>query len=127
MGGVAPVHRKQGGERSLSWVRSPLAGERTRRVAPRMRAVRLGVVIVDAHTDVVLELLVGEGEEPSLELVLRQGQDRLLERYWLPRLEAGGVGIQICPLYAAEKKYEHPRERVLAQEAEFRRLLDENA
>jgi hypothetical protein len=63
-----------------------------------MRGVRLGVVIIDAHTDVVLELLVGEGGEPSLELILRQGEDRLLERYWLPRLEAGGVGIQICPL-----------------------------
>jgi hypothetical protein len=58
-------------------------------------------VIVDAHTDVVLELLASDGEEPSLELILRRGRERPLERYWLPRLEAGGVGIQICPLLDA--------------------------
>src|SRR5262245_16346159 len=33
----------------------------------------------------------------------------------------------MCPLYAAEKKYERPSERVLAQEAEFRRAVRENA
>ena len=59
------------------------------------------MVIVDAHNDVLLELLVGAGEEPSLELVLPAGRDRLLERYWLPKLEAAGVGVQICPLYGA--------------------------
>jgi hypothetical protein len=58
-------------------------------------------VIVDAHNDVLLELLVGAGEEPSLELVLPGGRDRLFERYWLPKLEAAGVGVQICPLYGA--------------------------
>ena len=92
-----------------------------------MRAVRLGVVIIDAHTDVVLELLVGEGGEPSLELILRQGQDRLLERYWLPRLEAGGVGIEICPLYGACAPGDGARGRALAQEAELRRAVEENA
>ena len=92
-----------------------------------MRDVRLGVVIIDAHTDMVLELLVGEGEEPSLELILRQGRDRLLERYWLPRLEAGGVGIQICPLYGACAPGDGARGRALAQEAELRRAVEENA
>ena len=53
-------------------------------------------MIVDAHTDVVLELLVGSDEDLSLRL--RPG---LFESYWLPRLEAGGVGIQVCPLYGA--------------------------
>jgi membrane dipeptidase len=72
-------------------------------------------VIVDAHTDVLLELLVGADQ--SLELILREG---LLERYWLSRLEAGGVGVQICPLHG-------PRERVLAQEAELRRSVAANA
>jgi membrane dipeptidase len=84
-------------------------------------------VIVDAHNDLLLELVLSREEGKFGDLVLRTGDERLFDRYWLPRLEAGGVGIQICPLYAAEKKYEHPRERVLAQEAEFRRLLDENA
>ena len=82
---------------------------------------------VDAHTDVVLELLVGEGEEPSLELILRRGQNRLLERYWLPRLEAGGVGIQICPLYGACAPAEGARVRALAQQTELRRAAEETA
>ena len=84
-------------------------------------------MIVDAHNDLLLELVLSREEGKFGDLVLRTGDERLFDRYWLPRLEAGGVGIQICPLYAAEKKYEHPRERLLAQEAEFRRLLNENA
>jgi membrane dipeptidase len=84
-------------------------------------------VIVDGHTDVLLELLVGDGEEQSVELVLRRGRERLFERYWLPRLEAGGVGIQICPLYGACAPGAGASERALAQEAELRRAVEENA
>jgi membrane dipeptidase len=84
-------------------------------------------VIVDAHTDMVLELLASGGEEPSLELILRRGRQGLLERYWLPRLEAGGVGIQICPLYGASELGAGARERALAQEAELRRAAEETA
>jgi hypothetical protein len=82
-------------------------------------------VIVDAHADVVLELLVGEGEEPSLKLILREGRDRLLERYWLPRFEPGGVGIQICPLYGASAPGDGARGRALAQESELRRAAEQ--
>jgi len=88
---------------------------------------RLRKVIVDAHNDVLLELLVGGGEEPSLELVLRRGRDRLFERYWLPKLEAGGVGVQICPLYGACAPGDGWRERALAQEAELVRAVAANA
>jgi hypothetical protein len=56
-------------------------------------------MIVDAHTNVLLELLVREGDEPSFELVLRRGEAGVFRRFWLPRLTAGGVGVQICPLY----------------------------
>jgi membrane dipeptidase len=84
-------------------------------------------VIVDAHNDLLLELVLSREEGKFGDLVLRDGDERLFDRYWLPRLEAGDVGIQICPLYAAEKKYEHPSERALAQEAEFRRALQENS
>ena len=77
----------------------------------------LRVVIVDAHNDVLLELLIGGGEEQSLELMLRQGEDRVFERYWLPRLEAGGVRVQICPLYGASGAGSRGR-RAPAQEAE---------
>jgi hypothetical protein len=55
------------------------------------------MVIVDAHNDVLLELLVGAGEEPSLELALPGGPDRLFERHWLPKLEAAGRGRADLP------------------------------
>jgi membrane dipeptidase len=84
-------------------------------------------VIVDAHTDVVMELLVHEGEKPSYELVLRRGEAGVFTRYWLPRLRAGGVGVQICPLYGEGAGRSGARERTLAQVAEFRRIVEENA
>jgi microsomal dipeptidase-like Zn-dependent dipeptidase len=84
-------------------------------------------MIVDAHTDVLLELVVRDGEEPSLELVLRQGEAGVFKRYWLPRLVAGGVGVQICPLYGEGARRSDARERTLAQEAEFRRVVEDNS
>ena len=84
-------------------------------------------MIVDAHTDVVLEVVVGEGADPSLELILRRGDAGVFQRYWLPRLTAGGVGVQVCPLYGEGARRSDARERTLAQAAEFRRLVDENA
>ena len=87
----------------------------------------LRLLIVDAHTDVVLELLVGPGEDPALELVLRHGGDGVFERYWLPRLEAAGVGVQVCPLYGACAPGPGARGRALAQEAELRRSIEANS
>lgn len=85
-------------------------------------------MIVDAHTDVLLELVVREAEQPLFELVLRRGKAGVFERYWLPRLEAGGIGIQICPLYGEGARHRSDaRERTLAQVAEFERRVDENA
>ena len=84
-------------------------------------------MIVDAHTDVLLELLVREGDQPSFELVLRRGEAGVFRRYWLPRLTAGGVGVQICPLYGEGARRSDARERTLAQAAEFRRVVEENA
>jgi membrane dipeptidase len=77
-------------------------------------------LIVDAHTDVLNELAVSNGK---FELVLREG---FFERYWLPRLEAGGVGVQICPLYGEGNRRTDARERTLAQAAEFGRVVDEH-
>jgi membrane dipeptidase len=54
-----------------------------------------------------------------LELLLRRGRKRLFERYWLPSLEAGDVGVQICPLYAARWPRGEARERALAQVVEL--------
>jgi len=84
-------------------------------------------MIVDAHTDVFLELVVREGAEPSFELVLGRGDEGVFRRYWLPRLATGGVGVQMCPLYGEGARRSDARERTLAQEAEFRRVVQENA
>jgi membrane dipeptidase len=89
--------------------------------------VSTSAMIVDAHTDVLLELVVRDGADPSLELVLRRGEAGVFKRYWLPRLVAGGVGVQICPLYGEGARRSDARERTLAQEAEFRRIVEENA
>ncbi len=83
-------------------------------------------MIVDAHTDVLLELVIGRGGGRSVELVLRRGPERLFERYWLPRLEAGGVGVQVCPLYGANAPRGEARDRALGQEAEFGRAVAAN-
>ena len=84
-------------------------------------------MIVDAHTDVLLELVARDGTEPSFELVLRRGEAGVFQRYWLPRLATGGVGVQICPLYGEGARRSDARERTLAQEAEFRRVVEANA
>ena len=84
-------------------------------------------VIVDAHTDVLNELVVHQqGEETLPELVLRCGEAGVFERYWLPRLENGGVAIQICPLYGEGARRSDPRDRAVAQVAEFKRLVDKH-
>jgi membrane dipeptidase len=79
-------------------------------------------IVVDAHIDVLLETVVREGD--PLELVLRRGH---FERYWLPRLLGGNVGVQICPLYGEGAHRSDARERTLAQVAEFRRVVEENS
>jgi membrane dipeptidase len=81
-------------------------------------------LLVDAHTDVLHEVAV---QEQSLELVLRHGEEGAFNRYWLPRLEAGGVGVQICPLYGEGAHRNDARARTLAQAAEYERIVEENA
>jgi membrane dipeptidase len=47
-------------------------------------------VIADAHVDILLELAHREH---------RLGETGVFARTWLPLLEAGGVGLQICPVF----------------------------
>jgi membrane dipeptidase len=69
-------------------------------------------VIVDAHNDLVLELVIRRNEEDPF------------GRYWLPKLEAGGVSLQVCPLYALEG--DERRATALTQADAFDRALAEN-
>ena len=55
-----------------------------------MLARRLPGVIADAHLDLLLELGYRE---------LRFGETAAFARTWLPLLEAGGVGLQVCPVF----------------------------
>jgi membrane dipeptidase len=71
-------------------------------------------MIVDAHNDLVLEL------------VLRRDEENPFGAHWLPKLEAGGVSIQVCPLYAADKQPGERRPTALAQASAFDRALAEN-
>ena len=84
-------------------------------------------MIVDAFHDVLHELVIRSGEDRRFELVLRCGRERLFERYWLPRLESGDVGVLICPLHAANAPRDEARALALAQEAEFQRIIEENS
>jgi membrane dipeptidase len=83
-------------------------------------------VIADAHNDLLLELVFQRGGSRP-ELVLRRGDERLFERYWLPKLDAGGVGVQVCPLYGATAPPGEARAWAVAQEEEFRIAVEENA
>lgn len=83
-------------------------------------------MIVDAHTDVLLETVVRE-PAPSLELVLRRGDAGVFNRYWLQRLLDGGIGVQVCPLYGEGARRSDARERTLAQAAEFDGIVHRNA
>jgi membrane dipeptidase len=68
-------------------------------------------VIVDAHNDLVLEL------------VLRREEENPFGRHWLPKLDVGGVALQVCPLYALDG--EERRATALAQAAELDRAVAE--
>lgn len=71
-------------------------------------------MIVDAHNDLVLEL------------VHRLEEENPFGRHWLPKLEAGRVSLQVCPLYAADKEGDERRATARAQAGELDRALAEN-
>ena len=75
--------------------------------------VRLAWVIVDAHNDLLAEL------------VHRDGEERPFARYWRPELDAGGVGLQVCAIYTADDADDALRFG-LAQAAAYHRLLAES-
>jgi membrane dipeptidase len=72
------------------------------------------IPVVDAHNDLLLELVLRAEEESPFAAV------------WLPQLRAGSVSLQICPLYAADAG-DAAREVADAQIAAFTRAVRENA
>jgi membrane dipeptidase len=74
-------------------------------------------MIVDAKNDLLTEL------------VYRRYEANPLGRYWLPKLEMGGVRLQVCPFYAVELDVlpELALRVALDHVAAFRRAVRENA
>ncbi len=76
-------------------------------------------MIADAHTDLLLELSY---REHAL------GEEDVFARTWLPLLETGGVGLQICPVYVDVRvQPEGSLREALRGVASFHRALRENA
>ncbi len=71
------------------------------------------IPVVDAHNDLLLEL------------VLRDREENPFATAWLPQLRAGSVVVQICPLYAADAG-DKARDVVAAQIAAFDRAVRDN-
>jgi membrane dipeptidase len=75
-------------------------------------------VIADAHTDLLLELDYREH---------RLGETDVFARTWLPLLEAGGVALQVCPVFVElEKQPEGALRAALAQATSFHTAVREN-
>ena len=71
-------------------------------------------MIVDAHNDLLLEL------------AFRAEEERPFATHWLPKLRAGGVGVQVCPVFVElEDLPELGLRRALAQVQAFHRAADE--
>lgn len=70
--------------------------------------------IADAHNDLLLEL------------VHRRLEERPFERRWLPQLEAGGIAVQVCPIYTGIHDIpESSLRRAVEQVAAFGRAVRE--
>jgi membrane dipeptidase len=72
-------------------------------------------VIVDAHNDLLFEL------------DHRRAEERPFERHWLPKLRAGGVGVQVCAVFVELSELpERALRRALDLVAAFERAVRES-
>jgi membrane dipeptidase len=78
--------------------------------------VTADLFIADAHNDLLMELVV------------RRHEDNPFGKHWLPPLRAGGVRLQVVPIYSdpVAPRAEALR-RAIGQAAAFQRALRENA
>jgi membrane dipeptidase len=76
-------------------------------------------MIADAHVDLLMELAYRER---------RLGQTNVFAETWLPLLERGGVGLQVCPIYVdVTVQPEGSLREALSMVAAFQNALRENA
>ena len=76
-------------------------------------------MIADAHVDLLMELAYRER---------RLGETNVFAETWLPLLEHGGVGLQVCPVYVdVVVQPEGSLREALSLVAAFQHALEENA
>ena len=76
-------------------------------------------MIADAHVDLLMELASRER---------RLGETGVFEETWLPLLERGGVGLQVCPVYVdVVVQPEGALREALSMVASFHRAIAENS
>ena len=76
-------------------------------------------MIADAHVDLLMELAYRER---------RLGETNVFAETWLPLLERGGVGLQVCPVYVdVVVQPEGSLREALSLVASFQHALAENA
>lgn len=76
-------------------------------------------MIADAHVDLLMELAYRER---------RLGQTNVFVETWLPLLERGGVGLQVCPVYVdVTVQPEGSLREALSLVAAFQHAVSENA
>ena len=76
-------------------------------------------MIADAHVDLLMELAYRER---------RLGESGVFATTWLPLLERGGVGLQVCPIYVdVSVQPEGALREALSLAASFHRAIRENA
>jgi membrane dipeptidase len=76
-------------------------------------------VIADAHNDLLMELAHREH---------RLGETNVFAQTWLPLLEAGDVGLQVCPIFVElDRQPEGTLRAALGQATSFHRAVRENA
>ena len=76
-------------------------------------------MIADAHNDLLLELAHREH---------RLGETNVFAQTWLPLLETGDVGLQVCPIFVElDRQPEGTLRDALGQAASFHRAVRENA
>ena len=80
------------------------------------RRLHREAVVVDTHNDLVLSITA-----PGL------GERGTFEHRWLPELRAGGVNVQVCPLYSDPQIPEAHLRQTLRQIAALKREADRNA
>lgn len=77
------------------------------------------MLVADAHSDLLLELHFRRH---------RLGEDGAFASTWLPLLEAGGVRLQVCPVYVdLDRQPEGTLREALGQVAAFHAAAAENA